>query len=294
VIAVATLGNWRKKTMSNVIACIDGTDVSSAVSDYAAWASLRLEAPLVLLHVLDKSEYPSQGDLSGNIGLGSREALLLELAELDERRGKIALEQGRMMLEAARERAVAEGIANPIVHQRHGSLLDSLLAIEPDTRLLVLGKHDENLGAHVGSRLETVVRTVHRPLLITTARFTAPQRVMIAFDGSATTRKGVEMVATSPLFRGMPCHLVMVGADNSAHREQLEWARATLERTGFDAPATLIEGEVERTLCDYRATHEIDMLVMGAYGHSVIRRFLVGSTTTNVIRNASVPVLLLR
>ncbi len=33
---------------------------------------------------------------------------------------------------------------------------------------------------------------------------------------------------------------------------------------------------------------------MGAYGHSVIRRFLVGSTTTSVIRNATVPVLLLR
>ncbi|MCW8917393.1 MAG: universal stress protein [Gammaproteobacteria bacterium] len=280
--------------MSNVIACIDGTDLSSALCDYAAWASLRLDAPLVLLHVLEKAEYPSQGDLSGNIGLGSREALLRELAELDERRGKIALEQGRLMLEAAREQALADGVDNPIVHQRHGSLLESLLAIEPDTRLLVLGKHDEHLGSHVGSRLENVVRTVHRPLLITTARFSPPQRIMVAFDGSATTRKGVEMVATSPLFRGMPCHLVMVGADNSAHREQLEWARATLEGAGFEAPVSLIEGEVERVLCDYRAAHGIDLLVMGAYGHSVIRRFLVGSTTTNVIRNASVPVLLLR
>ena len=58
---------------------------------------------------------------------------------------------------------------------------------------------------------------------------------------------------------------------------------------GFDAPASIIEGEVETVLCDYRADHNIDMLIMGAYGHSMIRRFLVGSTTTNVIRNASVP-----
>jgi nucleotide-binding universal stress UspA family protein len=47
-------------------------------------------------------------------------------------------------------------------------------------------------------------------------------------------------------------------------------------------------------LCDYRREQDIDLLIMGAYGHSVIRRFLVGSTTTHVIRNATVPVLLLR
>ena len=116
--------------MTNVIACIDGTDVSTAVCDCAAWASLRLEATLILLHVLDKSEYPVKGNLSGNIGLGSRETLLQELAKLDEKRGRLALEQGRLMLETARQRALADGISEPIVHQRHGDLIESLLAIE--------------------------------------------------------------------------------------------------------------------------------------------------------------------
>jgi nucleotide-binding universal stress UspA family protein len=280
--------------MKNIIACIDGTDVSTAVSDFGAWASLRLEALLILLHVLDKSEYPVRPDLSGNIGLGSREALLQELAELDEKRGKLAMEQGRLMLEAARQRAMDDGADEPIVHQRHGDLLESLEAIEQDTRLLVLGKHDEKLRPHVGSRVENVVRTLHCPILVTTDTFKAPERIMLAFDGSATTRKAVEMVAASPLFKGVPCHLVMVGKENEVNREQLQWARSTLEKAGFDAPASIISGEVERVLCDYRADNDIDMLVMGAYGHSVIRRFLVGSTTTNVVRNASVPVLLLR
>lgn len=281
--------------MPNVIACIDGTNVSGAVSDAAAWASLRLDSTLVLLHVLDKSEYPTgQQDLSGNIGLGSREALLQELAELDEKRGKLALEQGRLMLEEARQRAVDDGVSEPIVHQRHGDLLESLQAIEQDTRLLVLGKHDENLKSHVGSRLESVVRTLHCPMLISTEQFTAPQRIMLAFDGSDTTRKGVEMIARSPLFKGIPCHLVMVGQDNETERKQLAWATTTLEAAGFEAPASIQAGEVEKVLCDYRRDNDIDLLVMGAYGHSVIRRLLVGSTTTNVIRNASVPVLLLR
>ena len=280
--------------MSKVIACIDGTSISPIVCDYAAWASLRLTAPLMFLHVLDKSEYPIERDLSGNIGLGSREALLEELAALDEKRGKLALEQGRLMLEAARDRAITDGVAEPTTLQRHGNLVETLVELEDQIRLLVMGKHDEHLGEHVGSRLENVVRTLHRPILVTTAVYKTPQRVMLAFDGSATTRKGVEMVAGSPLFQGLPCHIVMVGVDTAEHREQLDWARDTLTAAGFDAPAVIRAGEVERVLCDYRREQDIDLLIMGAYGHSVIRRFLVGSTTTNVIRNATVPVLLLR
>lgn len=280
--------------MSNVIACIDGSSVSTAVSDYAAWASLRLEAPLVLLHVLEKPVAPVKSNLAGNIGLGSRESLLEELAALDEKRGKLALEQGRLMLEAARERAMADGVAEPLSRQRHGSLVDTLVEMEEETRLLVLGKHDDKLGNHIGSRVETVVRMMHRPILVTPEVSRMPERVMVAFDGSATTCKGVEMVAGSPLFRGLPCHVVMVGEQSDGNREQLAWAQETLKCAGFEAPAALVEGEVERVLCDYRAEHGIDMVIMGAYGHSVIRRFLVGSTTTSVIQNAMVPVLLLR
>ncbi|MFA7594097.1 MAG: universal stress protein [Thiohalobacteraceae bacterium] len=280
--------------MTKVLACIDGTDVSPAVCDYAAWASLRMTAPLLLLHVLDKSEYPIQSNLSGNIGLGSREALLEELAALDEKRSRLALEQGRELLAAARARAVAAGVTDPATRQRHGSLVETLVEMEDGARLVVLGKHDEHLGEHVGSRLESVVRTLHRPILVTTPEYHRPRRVMLAFDASATTRKGIEMVAASPLFRGLPCHVVMVGADSAEHRAQLDWARDTLTAAGFDAPTALRAGEVERVLCDYRREQDIDLLIMGAYGHSVIRRFLVGSTTTSVIRDATVPVLLLR
>lgn len=280
--------------MSNVIACIDGTEVSTAVCDYSVWASLRLEAPLEFLHVLEKSEYPATSNLSGSIGLGSREILLDELAALDEKRGKLAMEQGRHILEVAKKRAIGNGVDDPTSRQRHGSLIETLDEMEDAIRLLVLGKQNKHLGEHIGSRLESVVRTMHRPILITTANYKPPQRVMFAFDGSATSVKGLEMVATSPLFRSLPCHLVMVGSQTDVHREQLESAKVALENAGFDAPTSLVRGEVERELRDYRIEHDIDMIIMGAYGHSVIRRFLVGSTTTSVIRDAQVPVLLLR
>jgi len=283
--------------MAHVIACIDGSSITPAVCDYAAWASRRMDAPLNFLHVLGKSEYPIPADLSGNIGLGSREHLLQELAELDGKRSRVALEQGRLMLEAAKARAIADGVSNPTSRQRHGELVDTLIEFEHDIRLLVMGRqgeHGDSAGEHIGSHLENVVRTLHRPILVVPSDYSEPQRILVAFDGSATTRKAVEMVAASPLFRGLPCHVVMVGADKSEAREQLDWARASLERAGFAVNASIRSGQVEEVLCAYRTEHQIDLIVMGAYGHSKIREFLVGSTTTKLIRQSKIPLLLLR
>ena len=283
--------------MTHVMACIDGSPSAAAVCDCAAWASRRLDAPLALLHVLDQQQYPATGNLSGIIGLGSREYLLEELAALDEKRNKLALEEGRMMLDAAKQRVITAGVAQPEVRQRHGDLVEVVRDLEVDTRLLVIGKQGEDSGTDlqlIGSQLESVIRVLHRPILVTPASFSVPTRIMLAFDGSATTRKGVEMLASSPLFTGIPVHLVMVGDDSADNRVLLESAGETLIAAGFDVQTAIRAGEVEPALHAYQAEQGIDLLVMGAYGHSRIRQFLVGSTTTGMIRSTTTPLLLLR
>lgn len=241
--------------------------------------------------------YPVAADLSGNIGLGSREHLLDELASLDEQRGKLALEQGRIMLAAAKERAIADGVTAPEGRQRHGDLLESLRELESETRLLVIGRQGESSGGAeqlVGSQLESVIRLMQRPVLVTPVNFKRPLRAMLAFDGSATTRKGVEMLASSPLLKGMPVHLVMVGAQSKESWAQLEAACDALGTAGIQVYTAIRTGEVEPTLHAYQAEHGIDLLVMGAYGHSRIRQFLIGSTTTTMLRTTDTPLLLLR
>lgn len=283
--------------MTYVTACIDGSASAPAVCDYASWASQRLNAPLTLLHVLDQRQYPVSVDLSGNIGLGSREQLLDQLAALDEQRNKLALEQGLVMLAAAKERAIAAGVSSLETKQRHGDLLESLRELESDIRLLVIGRQGESSdGAelHVGSQLESVIRIMHRPVLVTPTSFKKPESVMLAFDGGATTRKGVEVLAASPLLRGLPIHLVMVGTETTENAVQMEAACSTLASAGHKVHAVIRAGEVEPALHTYQEEHGIDLLVMGAYGHSRIRQFLVGSTTAHMLRTTTSPLLLLR
>lgn len=282
---------------TEVVGCIDGSAYSPGVTDHASWAALRLGAPLTFLNVLDHAHAQRPTDLSGSIGLGAQEQLLSELAELDARKGKLAMEQGRLLLDAARDRADDLGITDVRIRQVHGALVDRLTEMEGDIRLLVLGKRGETAhqaADHLGSNLERVIRAMHRPIFVVPLEFAAPTSVLIAYDGSDTTRKGVEMIAASPLFDGLPLHVVQVGEPDAQHRASQDSAVATLAASGHHVTTAVVPGQPEAALMAYQREHGTDVLVMGAYGHSRIRHLLVGSTTTAMIRAAAVPLLLLR
>lgn len=283
--------------MSNVIACIDGSSAMAAVVESAAWASSRLTAPLTLLHVIEEGHASAQQDMTGNIGLGSREKLLEELAELDAKKGKLLLEHGHQLLDEAKRQVLEKSqVTDVAMRQRHGELVESLLALEHETRLLVMGTHGEDHGdgSHIGSQLETVLRRVHIPILLTPDSFAAPQSVMLAYDGSASTKKGIELLAKSPLFSGLPVHVVMVGAESDTNKATLDWARDALQQGGHQVETAIVAGDVEPALHQYQDKNDIGMMVMGAYGHSKIRQFLVGSTTTAMIEASKTPLLILR
>ena len=116
---------------------------------------------------------------------------------------------------------------------------------------------------------------------------------MIAFDGSATTRKCVEMVASSPLLRGLECHLIAVGGQAEA-KEGLDWARGRLADAGVAPQVHALDGDAAEVIAARVDDLDVDLLVMGAYGHSRIRTMIVGSTTTQLLRTCEIPMLLLR
>ncbi|MCW8857281.1 MAG: universal stress protein [Kangiella sp.] len=283
--------------MKNIIACIDGSAMSASVCDAAAWASNKLEAPLSLLHVLEKTVSPENENLSGSIGLGAREALLEQLTELDEKRSRIALEHGKHMLDDARQRAVEQGADDVFMQQRHGSLLESLTELESDMRLLVLGRlgEDHDVSAHtIGSQLESVIRAMHVPILVAVGEFKAPRNYMIAYDGSDTANKAIERVAASPLLKGLEGHIVMVGDDSEKNNQALNQATDILQMHGHNVQSALVQGEVIEGLKAYRHKAGIEMMIMGAYGHSRVRQFFLGSNTQTMISNSNIPLILLR
>jgi nucleotide-binding universal stress UspA family protein len=280
-----------------VLACIDGSTYTDAVVDYAAWVSRVIHNPLRLLHNLDQTYTPPH-DLSGSIGLGTREALLTELTELEGRRNRIQMENGKQLLDQACQRAVAHEAFDVSIQQQHGSLIESLIEMEDEIRVLVLGvrgEGHENKQNQIGAQLEMIVRSMHRPVLVVNRAFSkAPQEIMLAYDGSEAAGKALEMVATSPLYKGMRCHLVHVAKEAVDDSELLQQAAQPLRNAGFEMVTASLHGDVDQALQAYQQEHNIEMTVMGAFGHSRLRELIFGSVTVKMLCASQVPLLLLR
>ena len=279
-----------------VTACIDGSQMTASVVDTAAWASNTLGVPLKFLHVLEKTTSPVS-DRSGAIGPGSVSHLLDELTELDEKRGKLAMELGKHMLEEAERRALAAGVQSVSVQQRHGDLLEALNTCEADTHLFVIGRlgEDHESQSHkLGAHLESLVRGIHTPVIVAVGKFVKPENFMIAYDGSDTANKAIADIARTDVLKAMPGHVVMIGADNDRNRQDLNEASDILTSNGHTVQSHLRQGGVVSGLSAFRSEHDIGLIVMGAYGHSRVRELFVGSNTSKMISDSPVPLLLLR
>ncbi|MBQ0758057.1 MAG: universal stress protein [Zhongshania sp.] len=278
-----------------VLACIDGASLTTAVCDYAAWVSLRAGVPLKLLHNIEHRPQAAITDLSGSIGLGSQEELLEELTRVEQQRNRLLMQKGKLMLDAAGQRTVQAGVTDVESWQQHGSLQESLVELEENIRVLVMGvRGEEHREGQLGAHLETVIRALHKPVLVVNAEFSAPKKMMLAYDGQDASRKALDMVVSSPVFKDIPCHLVYVG-DESTAASVLNEAAAVMQAAGVNHElVNLPKGKSDEQLCQYQAENDIDLTVMGAYSHHPLRGMLLGSLTAKMLHKTKRPLLLLR
>ena len=143
----------------------------------------------------------------------------------------------------------------------------------------------------LGNQLETVIRSLHKPILVVTKEYTEPKKVMLAYDGSESCIKALNMIAASSLCKGLACHIVHVGANGET---LLNDAASVLKDAGIEAVTCQIEGKVEQVLADYQLKNEIDIMLMGAFSHNRFRGLLLGSLTAKMLAATNRPLLLLR
>jgi nucleotide-binding universal stress UspA family protein len=280
--------------MSKILVCTDGSLYSPSVYQHAAWAAARLGAPIHVLHTIEREEIPSVRDLSGNLGFSASDELLEELTRLDEAHARVARLRGKAILDDA---VKALGDAEVTVTQRHGSLVDTVVDFEKDAELVILGKRGEHADfakGHLGSNLERVVRSAKIPVLVAAREFRPVKRFLLAFDGRESALKAVHYLATRPLLKDTECHIIAVGKPDSELSHSLESAATALRGAGFAVNAELLSGDADEIIASKVKDTQSDLLVMGAYGHSRVRRLILGSTTTELIRSCLVPVLLFR
>lgn len=284
--------------MSKIIALVDGSVYAQSVCDHAAWIASQTGAEIELLHVLGhRHAAGAPKNFSGNIAVGTQSSLLKDLSERDVETSKVSQKSGRGILEAAKAHLEAAGASNVVTRLRIGDILDEVADYATDADLILIGKRGDAADfatLDLGSNLERIVRSSNKPVVVAARAFKPVKRFLIAFDGGPSSLKAVANVATNPLFAGLSCRLLTVGPDTAENRDNLDRARSTLEAAGHDISSEIVQGPPDLLIASAVETDNIDLLVMGAYGHSRIRRLIIGSTTAEMIRLCKIPVVLFR
>lgn len=277
--------------MSRVIACIDSSPCINAIAEAAAWVARETKRELVLLQVLDY--YPASyhlGEISGVIGFESNAMLLKELAELEQKQSELAIDYSNNLLKHISEMILDKYELESTKIQEKGDFLEQSFSVLRETDFVVIGKVGERAAEKnkpIGSNVENFIRGANCTVMTVGENFKIPTRFIFAYEYSPTCLNIMQRISQSDLLKSLQCHLLHVGD----HPEVLKDPEEYLRTAGLDVVTVYRYGDVAENILEYQQELGIQMIVLGAFSHSKLHQFFLGSIATSIFRNASVPLL---
>jgi nucleotide-binding universal stress UspA family protein len=140
---------------------------------------------------------------------------------------------------------------------------------------------------------------------MSTSTGTSQRRLVVAYDGSADSDRGLEWAAEYAKARGLPIEVVSSSGDLEYLPERtatqadelvatwLDLAGTRLEEWGVDDwSTTSSKGKIVPDLLE--ASRDAALVVLGAQGHGLLGGMVLGSVSQHVTRHASCPVVVVR
>ncbi|MDJ0799734.1 MAG: universal stress protein [Calothrix sp. MO_167.B12] len=287
--------------MKRILLCTDGSIFSQSSYQYGAWLATRLDAKVDVLYVSDaRSQATAEAShFSGSIGVDASDVLLKQLVSLEHEKAKLNHQRAKLILQDAEAVLTRGGVTAMQVMHKTGFLVDFLPELESGVDLMILGKRGEAAefaSGHLGANLERILRSSHKPCLVTSRQYQPIERLLLAYDGSKSCEKMLQFLIDSPAFKGLELHIITVAksAEDRTANSQLEQGKQQARIGGFEPVGCLIQGNPETAISQYVKENNINLLLMGAYGHSRIRHLVIGSTTAQILRSSNIPVLVFR
>jgi nucleotide-binding universal stress UspA family protein len=285
--------------MRSILICTDGSPYAAIALRYGRYLAEMMALVVKVLFVEDVrlTQGPLLTGYYGPVGMAPSPAYPAFYDDLV----KTVKEQGRRAMDEAR--AAFEGTSLEVEYLvRDGIVRDCILEEARTVDLLCLGRQGEHgdwEGDDLGSTVEKVLRRSARPVLVTPGEFHEITRLLVAYDGSQPANRALRVACSLASDEGFEMIVAVVAesADERpfGERKQHEARELAAAYKDVDTQVVLLEGEEEeRQLIEHAAQQGCDLIVMGAYGESRIREWLVGSTTSGVLARATTPVLCVR
>jgi nucleotide-binding universal stress UspA family protein len=255
-----------------------------------------MDAYVDILYVSDlKSlELSAVADFGGSLGV----QLFKELADSKQNleNGKVRSVERKLM--RMFNSAYREGMFR--FNHRTGPIVDVFEEFKKNATgldLIILGKRGENLdpaNGSLGSTLERVLRASACPCLIVPNKFQAPRKVLIAYDNSEPVNRALHFVERNSFFGDCEIHILTVNPSDTT-RDEFDRVCDILRNVAkLNVIACERAGEVIDAIDGYVRENDINLLIIGAYSHSAIRHFFVGSSTLEIIRCSNIPIVAFR
>jgi nucleotide-binding universal stress UspA family protein len=234
-------------------------------------------------------EGPWFADLSGVAGVQPYQAILPQLRPLFEKKALIAVQ-------AASEKAQNQQIKCTTKTQT-GSVVDLILENERMAELVVLGQKGEGheiTGEWLGSVVERVIRKSIKPCLIVPLEIKPIRSILMAYDGSSHANHALYTALELVTALKANLSILTVHRDSNGGKNVLKEAIEVAGKQNITANAIEAKGHADEKILETASDQNMDLIVMGAYGHNRLRELILGSVTSQVIRKSPIPVLLAR
>ncbi len=159
---------------------------------------------------------------------------------------------------------------------------------------VVLARPRDRQDVHAALAIEAVLFGAARPVIVVPPD--APtewgQCAMLAWNGSAQSARA--MFDALPLLR-LADRVIVVAAPAAGSEVSANDAVGHLAWQGVPSTAVTLDGtgpELSARLFAAVADHHCDLVVMGGYGHSRMREFILGGVTRHALYESKVPLLL--
>jgi nucleotide-binding universal stress UspA family protein len=164
--------------------------------------------------------------------------------------------------------------------------------------LAVVGQAEPKTNAVEGIIVEAALFDSGRPVIIVPYIQKAPlklDRVMVCWDGGRVAARAIGDAV--PLLQRAGHVEVVIVANELGKQDQIEGADvgAHLARHGLNVEVKRIllgDIDVADALLSHAADEGVDFIVMGGYGHSRLREFVLGGITRSFMESMTVPVLM--